>query len=173
MVIKELAKPGGTWCPHCDPGHSCTIYDQRPPSCRTFTCLWLAIPQLPDHLRPDRSNVVLVTDADGHRLMAHCDRSDPMAWRRDPIYALLKQEAQSTWGTGLNVIAKAGTDMWLLTPTDDLEMGSIDSESPYRIEELPGGNVLLSILPPAREGFPMVSEPITRILKARGTSLGR
>jgi len=54
--------------------------------------------------------VVLVADADGRRLMAHCDPAIPWVWRRDPIYSLLKARARATWGTGVNVIANASND---------------------------------------------------------------
>ena len=30
MAIEELAKPVGTWCPHCKPGRGCRIYPDRP-----------------------------------------------------------------------------------------------------------------------------------------------
>ena len=28
--VEELAKPAGQWCTHCDPGHGCRIYPERP-----------------------------------------------------------------------------------------------------------------------------------------------
>ncbi len=30
LKIRELNKPGNTWCPHCKIGAGCTIYDSRP-----------------------------------------------------------------------------------------------------------------------------------------------
>jgi hypothetical protein len=39
MHIPELNKPPQTQCP-CDNG-SCSIYEQRPQSCRDYNCLWL------------------------------------------------------------------------------------------------------------------------------------
>ena len=42
LVIDELDKPPDTWCPHCKPGRGgCSIYADRPPSCRLFRCGWL------------------------------------------------------------------------------------------------------------------------------------
>jgi hypothetical protein len=165
MGIRELAKPAGTWCIHCTPGRGCNIYGEHPPSCQEFACLWLVVPQIPDTLRPDASKVVLVMDAEGSRLMAHCDPADPLAWRREPVYSLLKQKARAAWNADVHVIAKAGTDYWLLSPTADLEMGRIESGSPYKIQRLINGDVVLSILPPPTAGPPFA--PMTRALTAR------
>lgn len=53
-----LVKPANTWCQHCTPGKGCGIYEQRPPVCVDFQCLWLAWEELPDDLRPDRVKAV-------------------------------------------------------------------------------------------------------------------
>src|SRR4051812_14872278 len=37
-AVEELNKPNGVWCSHCLSGKRCTIYDQRPQSCRSFYC---------------------------------------------------------------------------------------------------------------------------------------
>jgi hypothetical protein len=39
--VEEIAKPPGTPCPSCT-GTSCAVYVDRPASCRSYTCLWLA-----------------------------------------------------------------------------------------------------------------------------------
>jgi hypothetical protein len=43
-------------------GHSCTIYEERPHDpCRAFVCGWLTpTSPLPDWMRPDRSNLILL-----------------------------------------------------------------------------------------------------------------
>lgn len=51
LNIPEVPSPPRETCKHCDKG--CTIYETRPQSCRGFSCLWLAEPQIPDRLRPD------------------------------------------------------------------------------------------------------------------------
>ena len=45
---------------HCKVGSGCVIYDERPPSCRDFGCVWLNLPDaLPEESqRPDRLGVV-------------------------------------------------------------------------------------------------------------------
>ena len=65
LGISELEKPAHRWCPHCDKGKGCKVYDTRPQACQQFQCLWLAVSSdvLPDDIRPDRSHVVIVPDA--------------------------------------------------------------------------------------------------------------
>lgn len=67
MHVPELEKPAGTWCPHCDIGEGCGIYDERPKPCRDFECLWLQDDGrvLLDADRPDRIGVVFWIAKDG------------------------------------------------------------------------------------------------------------
>jgi hypothetical protein len=139
MSIDELAKPVGTWCEHCTPGRGCAIYGQHPQSCRDFACQWLLEPDMPHRYRPDQSKVVLAAEGDGPRLVAHCDPANPTAWRRNPMYALLKQQARATWGTGATVVAKAGLRLWLIAPEQDIDLGEVDPRSPFKIEQTDGG----------------------------------
>lgn len=64
LAVHAIAKPAGSWCPHCKPkGGGCGIYRERPGECRTFSCAWLAglLPEEAD--RPDRLKAVLFEDA--------------------------------------------------------------------------------------------------------------
>jgi len=70
MGIEELAKPRNTWCPHCDKGKGCRIYDTpaKPRECTAYKCLWLSTQsfedptlRLPQRFRPDRTRIVVDT----------------------------------------------------------------------------------------------------------------
>lgn len=52
-----FTKPPNTPCRHLVQ-IGCGIYPERPPVCRRFQCAWLAAPNLPEELRPDRSGVM-------------------------------------------------------------------------------------------------------------------
>lgn len=59
LPVVELSKPALTRCKHQRHGKGCAIYDQRPLSCRLWSCLWLTDPQTADLSRPDRSHYVI------------------------------------------------------------------------------------------------------------------
>jgi len=70
LGVREFNKPHGVWCPHVGPpGRGCAIYDDRPESCRGFTCLWLASGISPPELRPDKIKGVMVCSPDGHHIV--------------------------------------------------------------------------------------------------------
>lgn len=54
--VPELGKAERVACRHCAAG--CTIYADRPGSCRAFECAWLA-GQMHDDDRPDKSGVMV------------------------------------------------------------------------------------------------------------------
>lgn len=57
MAIAELNKPCFVPCTHVTE-HGCSIYSDRPPSCRAFVCAWRAGIGTDDQ-RPDRLGIVL------------------------------------------------------------------------------------------------------------------
>jgi hypothetical protein len=102
LGVVELSKPKETWCPHCDKGRGCRVYDARPEGCRIFSCLWLtareAGPGVPDGLRPDRSHVVFHERAgQEHLLVAHVDPAYPKAWLEGPGMALIASVVPDGW----------------------------------------------------------------------------
>lgn len=64
VPVKEIGLKPFTRCPKLRDwtsthGPGCSIYADRPYSCRGWSCLWLKSAQLPDEMRPDRSGVVV------------------------------------------------------------------------------------------------------------------
>lgn len=147
MGVEELAKPMGVACVHCRPGKGCGIYADRPTGCRAFECVWLMDPEMPHRFRPDQTRVVLDQDGDGRRLIARCDPANPMAWRRNPIYAALKAYAAREWGQGKIVTAVAGRRTWLIAPREEIDLGELDPRSPIRVRERADGSVAVEVLP--------------------------
>ena len=149
MGIVELAKPMGVWCGHCRCGQGCGVYDTRPQPCRVFTCQWLADPALSPRLRPDRTKVVLVSEPDGPPLVAYCDPAHPHAWREEPVYGLLKAKAQALGKAGgiPLVLARAGLRLWLITHTEDTDVGEVAMNAPLDITLTPEGKLFVNILP--------------------------
>ena len=65
--VPELEKPEGTMCTFCDVG--CTIYNDRPQSCRAFDCAWLK-GAMDEDQRPDKTHVVIETLPDESVVLA-------------------------------------------------------------------------------------------------------
>jgi hypothetical protein len=163
MEIVELEKPNGIWCDHCKVGKGCSIYNDRPESCRSFSCQWLLDESMPHRLRPDQTKVVVYIDHEGQRLVARCDTANPMAWRREPFYIALKRWSAGAFGQGRQVMAAAGHRLWVIAPNLDLDLGEVDPKSPVVVEEMPDGTVKASILPPvegAAELFKATPKPL-------------
>lgn len=56
LEVNEIQKPEGTKCKHCNT--NCSIYENRPLSCKNFECGWLK-GDLDEHMRPDKSGVLI------------------------------------------------------------------------------------------------------------------
>lgn len=144
FAVEELAKPMGVMCAHRSKASGCGIYTDRPASCRSFECVWLMDAEMPHRFRPDQTQVVLDQDADGQRLIARCDVSNPRAWRREPMYSALKRRAADTWGTGRLVIAVAGRQTWVITPRKDIDLGDVDPAAMLKVIE--GADGVVSVV---------------------------
>jgi uncharacterized protein len=99
LAVKELDKPARTDCLHIIQGVAtrpgCSIYHQRPKSCKVFDCLWLQEDDMPAELRPDRSHVVLWVNEDGSILTASVDAKYPNAYREGEMGRLLQVMLQT------------------------------------------------------------------------------
>ncbi|SDR56910.1 hypothetical protein SAMN05519103_05535 [Rhizobiales bacterium GAS113] len=126
MAVSALNKPRDTWCSHCRPGKGCGIYDTRPPECRSFGCLWLADPNFPDELKPERSKLVFVVEANGNRLVAHCDPGRPTAWKEPRTYRLIKDMAVRAAQSGRQVLVMLRGDYTAILPDRDVPLGAVE-----------------------------------------------
>jgi hypothetical protein len=138
MGIVELEKPPDRWCAHCKPGQGCDIYETRPTSCRTFVCGWLTDPTMPAEMRPDRTKVVLYADANG-RLVAQCDPAQPLAWRKEPTYGLLRRWAETARARGTLVTVVVGERLWVVTPAGEIDLGAVPPDTPLALLQRPDG----------------------------------
>lgn len=91
---EQFKKPAGQWCPECDIGKGCKVYQDRPEPCRGFVCLYVhgileGVP-LDPKLRPDRCGVVLSPTTDDN-IAVSVDWPRTEAWKREPVFSLLRQ----------------------------------------------------------------------------------
>jgi hypothetical protein len=110
LGIKEIKKQSGEWCPHCAKGVGCKVYEERPPSCYNFECLWLQSQDQPGaklgpEFRPDKCKVVLHPTTNDKVMAANVDPGYPMAWKRPDVHQLIAKIAEAVgtvvvgWGT--------------------------------------------------------------------------
>jgi hypothetical protein len=143
MTIRQLDKPAGVACVHIVEGRGCGAYYARPSACRVFVCGWLRQPGMPEALRPDRIGVVLQMEQ-ATRLIARADPDDPAAWRRDPIYGVLKTWAAKAWPAGSQVLAAVGDRYWAVTPTPgqaDVALGVLALDTLLEFDLLDDGRL--------------------------------
>ena len=93
--VDVLNKPIDTWCRHARPGGGgCSIYRDRPTSCRGFVCGWLSDElKVGDEWFPTHCKMIISRAAEGGFLII-VDPAYPDAWRRKPYYGQLLALAQ-------------------------------------------------------------------------------
>jgi hypothetical protein len=139
MAIEELEKPVGSWCPHCQPGSGCLIYDSRPAECRSFRCLWLVNDLLDRRWKPSKSRFVLTTSEDG--IEVRCDPGYPDAWRKEPFGSEIRQWALSGETHDVTVVVIVGDRMILVTPEREFDLGIVRPDQRI-VRELEGTRVI-------------------------------
>ena len=98
--VAELNKPIDTWCRHARPGGGCSIYRDRPTSCRGFVCGWLSDElKVGDEWFPARCKMIVTRREPRYNLaergaLVTVDPASPNAWRREPYYRQLLEWAQ-------------------------------------------------------------------------------
>ena len=136
MGIAELSKPRNQWCPNCDVGKGCKIYDERPQSCRDFDCIYLLDGTLADHWKPSRSRMVL-TRYQAARLCVHVDPDRPDAWRKEPYYSELKAWSRIAAQTRSMVAVYVGDNLTIVLPDRDKFLGPTSEDQQLRFVTRP------------------------------------
>lgn len=99
LAVPELDKPNGVRCVHLT-DQGCGIYEDRPPSCRTFECAWLRGAGEGLYTRPDFTGGVLTVEKDqgpddlGEALVIYEDPNGKKALRSKYNFAILKRAMQ-------------------------------------------------------------------------------
>jgi hypothetical protein len=124
MAVDELSKPVGAWCAHCAIGKGCKIYADRPETCKGFQCGYLMIDGLGPHWYPLSCKMVLY--AEENRLVIRVDEGRSDAWKQEPYYSELRQQAQNS-GSGWQIIVVVGTKSFAIVPQGHVELGVVKS----------------------------------------------
>jgi len=124
-MIRELDKPAGRWCIHCVQGSGCGIHASRPRSCREFFCSWLVDPNLGPEWKPEVSRFVLSADATHRAIMVTVDPGRPLAWKREPYYAALKQFSDVFFRIDQKVLVNLNGHITVILPDRDVPIGKL------------------------------------------------
>lgn len=108
--IDELSKPANEWCSHCTDGIGCTIYPNRPQTCRDFLCLWMTDAKLGDEWEPTKSHMMVY--AQGPQVTALVDPAFPETWKVEPYGSQLHDWAARTKTHGGYLIVFVGDDVF-------------------------------------------------------------
>lgn len=148
MGVTELDKPENVWCTFVRRKPSgCSIYDERPKSCREFECYWLATQtsDIPENrmtlpFRPDKSRVMIV-ESDTQRLIARCDPREPLAFLKQPMWTFLY-----TCALTRTVYVLAGSRLFKVHPAHERIPGGFTEVSEHMFKvgnewkvRIPGG----------------------------------
>jgi hypothetical protein len=126
-MIRELGKPAGRWCVHRVRGSGgCGIHPDRPRSCRDFFCSWLVDPNLGPEWKPEVSRFVLSADATQRAIMVTVDPERPLAWKREPYYAMLKRFSEVLFRIDQKVLVCLGGHITVILPDRDVPIGMVD-----------------------------------------------
>jgi hypothetical protein len=139
MAIEALTKPAGSWCSHCNPGHGCRIYADRPAECHNFSCLWLVNDLLDQRWKPNKSRLVLTTSEDG--IEVRCDPGYPDAWRKEPFRSEIREWAISGETHDVTVVVIAGQKMILITADREFDLGVVGPDERI-VREIDGTRVV-------------------------------
>ena len=128
LAVPTLRKPAYQWCQHaCDTG--CQIYEERPPECRVFECLWLE-GTLPLEGRPDKWQVVFTEEQedDGTPLIVIYEASPGAAQSDEVLDAILQCLDQ-----GANVVVRNEKESSKFFPDGSRYRAEIDQTDPLRM----------------------------------------
>jgi len=125
LSIKELAKPQGKWCLHCEAGRGCRIYNARPLECEQFYCGYLSWSAMGIHWFPRESKLVVVSELDGNRIAVHVDPGCPHAWRQEPYYSEIKHWSVLALQSMNQVVVCVGQRAIVVLPDRDVDLGVV------------------------------------------------
>jgi Fe-S-cluster containining protein len=88
LEVTDAGKAVNEWCKFCVAGKGCTIYEQRPQMCRSFSCAWLQ-GHVNDDWYPERAGIVVHFSQDAVNVQV--DPAHPDRWREEPYFSKLSE----------------------------------------------------------------------------------
>ncbi len=137
-AIAEFGKPPGVWCAHARSRTGCTIYAERPASCRAFYCLWMQDARFGPEWKPEKAKFVVYVQRNGANLQIGVDPSFPNAWTKPPYHARIRAWVAEGALRGEFVFVRIGPRVIALLPDRDVDLGSVDATDEIMVSRHPG-----------------------------------
>ena len=87
LPIQEIKKPENILCINCNEG--CSIYNNRPSSCKDFKCEWLIDNSMSTDLKPNNCDIIFEKISD-KILIGNTDIKNIDAWKKDNVKKYIK-----------------------------------------------------------------------------------
>lgn len=91
LGVAELDKEKGKWCARCAIGTGCTIYEDRPKSCKDFACMWLQYEEMPEGWRPDKVKLFIWEPNHSKFNQFQVNVDDKVDWKSKPIATFINR----------------------------------------------------------------------------------
>jgi hypothetical protein len=134
MGIPELNKPKDEWCPNFARGRGCSIYPNRPASCRAFSCHWLLDPSMGPEWKPNKCKMVI--DAMEMTLVVHVDPGTNRPWQKEPYFSQLLTMAERGIARGAMVVVMERKHSILILPDRGVDLGILTDDDRIGIAEV-------------------------------------
>jgi Fe-S-cluster containining protein len=115
LEVTAVTKPVNELCRHWETGKGCTIYNDRPQMCRSFTCAWLQ-GHFNDDWFPEKARLVM--HFSGDTVNVQVDPNCPDRWRQEPYFSKLCELSlngiRARGSPGYATLVFVGSDKFLL-----------------------------------------------------------
>ena len=132
LGIPELQKPKDSWCPNFTAGIGCRIYDERPPSCRSFSCRWLTDLAMGPEWKP--SICKMVVDSRPGLFVVHVDPAVSQPWRAEPFLSVLKRLSAQGLQKSVIVMVIEKRRTIVILPDREVDLGMIGLDARIAME---------------------------------------
>jgi hypothetical protein len=151
LLIKELEKPAGQWCRHAAVGKGCGIYENRPPVCQRFHCLWMLDPRLGPEWKPEKAKFFLYPEREMEEVInVAVDPAFPDAWTKPPFLAAIKNWVLEGAELGRFVKVHVGNRWFVVLPDRIVELGNIRHDFVLKRKQSPTGRTIeVRVMPPS------------------------
>ena len=139
----DLKKKKG-WCENFKTGVGCSIYAERPDSCRAFYCNWMLIEALGPEWKPNICKFVMTYDP-SRSILVQVDTSYPTAGRAKPYYDALREWAVRLKAEKRFIFVFVGKNFTVLTAEGEYDLGLFDSSYELKFKTEFKGPVAIDI----------------------------